>query len=172
MTYKYGASLVSEFRVIPLEAPERVELLPLEGPEGTSSGMASDREYIDLKLETAEARAEKRFAEINARLDRVLDGLAVSQSAITATKTDVATSRSEASAEARSTRVTIVITTIATGIALASLLLAVMTYGDALFGRGMNVRDVVTAAVKELAERQPAATTPSPAKAPATKSGQ
>ncbi|HEX4765684.1 MAG TPA: hypothetical protein VH414_05335, partial [Lichenihabitans sp.] len=40
------------------------------------------------------------------------------------------------------------------GFCVGGLLVAVVTYGDAIFSRGMSVRDVVHSAVEELATKQ------------------
>lgn len=108
--------------------------------------MATDREYVDLKLEASEARAETRFVELNGKLDRLIE-IAGS------TRADLDLVRTEVRNDYRSTRAAVVITGISIFLALSALLLAVMTYGDAIFSRGMSVRDVVNSAVKEQADR-------------------
>lgn len=128
--------------------------VPLEEP---TSSMADDREYVNLKLEAAEARTEARFAEMNGKLDRLIDSVSASREALREqiSMTQAAVSRAEADArsEYRSTRTTIIVTAFATGLALAALMVSVMTYGDAIFSRGMSVRDVVNAITKEQAEK-------------------
>jgi hypothetical protein len=49
---------------------------------------------------------------------------------------------------------TIVGVGLASAISISILLVALATYGDALFGRGMNVRDVVHAVITEQQEIQ------------------
>lgn len=128
--------------------------------EDITSAMASDREYVDLKLEAAEARNETRFMELNAKLDRIIEGGEAS-------RIELASARAEVRQDYRSTKSTVIVTTLATGIALSALILAIMTYGDAIFSRGMSVRDVVSAAVKEQAEKAQ----PSQPSTPSGKSG-
>jgi hypothetical protein len=49
---------------------------------------------------------------------------------------------------------TIVGTIVVAAIALGALFAALASYGDAIFGRGMSVRDVVQSVAKEQAELQ------------------
>jgi hypothetical protein len=55
---------------------------------------------------------------------------------------------------ARDTRLLTLATIVAAVIALGGLIVAMATYGDALFGRGMSVRDVVQTTIKETIEQQ------------------
>ncbi|WP_156648361.1 hypothetical protein [Methylobacterium sp. Leaf108] len=137
-----AAQLSAKLRLVPLKP----EALNTSNSDDRINKMASDREYVDLKLEAAEARGEARFVEINAKLDRLLESSEHS-------RVEIATARSEVRQDYRSTRNTVVVTTIATGLAISALILAIMTYGDAIFSRGMSVRDVVAAAAKEQAEK-------------------
>lgn len=108
--------------------------------------MASDREYVDLKLAAADARVDTKFAEINGRLDRLNDS-------IMALSGQVVEARN-ASASLRSTILTSVIATgVASVLALGALFVSMATYGDAIFSRGMSVRDLVNSVTKEQAER-------------------
>ncbi|WP_158020070.1 hypothetical protein [Methylorubrum extorquens] len=120
---------------------------------GTIGSMASDREYVDLKLEATEARTEARFVEMNGKLDRILDSFSTANANISDTKGELQALKNETRDEYRSTRSTIIITTISTAVALAALLMGIVTYGDAIFGRGMSVRDVVSSVVKEQADK-------------------
>nr|WP_129545695.1 hypothetical protein [Methylorubrum zatmanii] len=120
---------------------------------GATSSMASDREYVDLKLEATEARTEARFVEMNGKLDRILDSFSAANANISDAKSEVQALKNETRDAYRSTRSTIIITTISTAVALAALLMGVVTYGDAIFGRGMSVRDVVSSVVKEQADK-------------------
>ena len=93
------------------------------------------REEIDAKIATSEARTDTKFARLEGKLDLVLGQ---------------ATAAHEA---ARGLKTTIIATGLGTVLALAALLMAVVTYGDAIFSRGMSVRDVVKAVAQEQAER-------------------
>lgn len=115
--------------------------------------MASDREYVDLKLEAAEARTETRFVELSGKLDRIIESFDATNKSIQTAREESVKFRDEVKQEYKSTRSTIIITVLSTAIALAALLMAVVTYGDAIFGRGMSVRDVVSSVVKEQADK-------------------
>ncbi|MBB2963764.1 hypothetical protein [Methylobacterium sp. R2-1] len=117
------------------------------------SRMATDREYTDLKLEAAEARGEARFIELNGKLDRIIDSLSATANSLSTAREEARALRDEVRQDYRSTRTTIIVTVFSTAIALAALLMAIVTYGDAIFGRGMSVRDVVSSVVKEQAEK-------------------
>ncbi|WP_201829640.1 hypothetical protein [Microvirga zambiensis] len=140
-----GKQASGDWTVLPIEKPSPI----------VSNVMASDREYIDLKLEAAEARTEARFVELNGKFDRLFDNIA-------AMRSDFDANRFEVRADYKSTRTTIIVTVVGTGIALAALLVSVMTYGDAIFSRGIQIRDVVNSAVTEIeAKRAPQTVTPS-----------
>lgn len=115
--------------------------------------MASDREYVDLKLEAAEARSDARFLELSGKLDRVADSLAVIASQMSESRSEIREVRNDVRADNKSTRTTVLATALASVLALGALLVSMMTYGDAIFSRGMQVRDVVSATVKEQAEK-------------------
>lgn len=119
------------------------------------TSMASDREYVDLKLEASEARLDARFVELHGKLDRVIFEFENYNKNISEIRAEAQAQRGEVRSEYLSIKTTIVITGVATAIALAALLMAVITYGDAIFGRGMSVRDVVSAVIKEQSEKAP-----------------
>jgi hypothetical protein len=102
------------------------------------------REEIDAKIAAAEARTDTKFARLEGKLDLVL-------AEASAARQEASIARDNARQESRGTRATIIGTGLATVLALGALLMSVMTYGDAIFSRGMSVRDAVKAVVQEQA---------------------
>lgn len=103
-----------------------------------------EREQVQDLVALAEARSDTKLARLEGKLDLLL-------SETTATRREAEAARHEASG----TKTTIIVTGIATVVALAALLMAVITYGDAIFSRGMSVRDVVKAVAEEQRSKPP-----------------
>jgi hypothetical protein len=116
-----------------------------EPPESPEAPMPDpSREEIDAKIAAAEARTDTKFARLEGKLDLVL-------AEASAARQEASIARDNARQESRGTRATIIGTGLATVLALGALLMSVMTYGDAIFSRGMSVRDAVKAVVQEQA---------------------
>jgi hypothetical protein len=119
------------------------------------SPMPNSDELVDSKLEAAEARTDTKIARLEGKID-VLTATIVAK--IDSLKDNVTTSHQYN----RDTRLVVLSTFIVGFLALAGLFVALATYGDALFGRGMSVRDVVQAVIKEQQEIQKRDTTLQP----------
>lgn len=90
-----------------------------------------EREQVQDMIAVSEARTDTKFARLEGKLDLVLSEVAAARASASGTKT------------------TIIVTGLATVVALAALLLSVITYGDAIFSRGMSVRDLVRSVAEE-----------------------
>lgn len=101
------------------------------------------REEIDAKIAASEARGAIDIVRLEGKLEAFAATLSGKMDALQ-------TSIQNAAAYNRDTRSLI----IASAFALAALIVGMATYGDALFGRGMNVRDMVQAVVHEQQESQ------------------
>jgi hypothetical protein len=116
--------------------------------------MPGSDELTDAKTEAAEARTDTKFE----RLGGKIDGLATTiVGKIESLKDDVSNLKDDISKSDQynhDTRLVLISTFVVGFLALAGLLVAVVTYGDAIFGRGMNVRDVVHAVITEQQEIQ------------------
>ena len=138
-----GAESEAGFERVRTAAPE----LTLGVERAISSGMAE--ELMDAKIAAAEARTDAKLAGFQGNfnvLSLKLDGIAAS---IKDQKT-----------EATGNRNALMTTILTVGFALAGLLIAVVSYGDAIFSRGMSMRDLVHSTVEELAAK------PAPLKTP------
>lgn len=133
----------------PVEGQNPYSVRGLEEDGAAMSEMS--RGEIEARIGASEARTDTKFARLEGKLDLVLaEAVAVRAEAVEA--------RREARNEGRGTRTAVVVTGLATVLSLGALLMAVVTYGDAIFSRGMSVRDVVKAVVEE--QRQQAKPTP------------
>lgn len=99
-------------------------------------------DLTDAKLAAAEARTDTKIV----RLEGKIDTLAAT---ITGQFASLTRELDRTRDETRDSRLILMATIIGSALSLAVLFVALWTYGDALFGRGMNVRDVVQAVVKE-----------------------
>jgi hypothetical protein len=104
--------------------------------DASEAKMADDE--TDLKIRVASLETENKIARLEGVLNTAL-----------ATITGKLDGLSAQVSEQRRDRNVIVVAVIASAIALGGLIVGAVTYGDAIFGRGMNVRDVVQAVVKE-----------------------
>jgi hypothetical protein len=96
------------------------------------------REEIQAHIAASEARGETSLARLEGKLDT-----------ISATIVGKIGELSTQVGEHRRDRNLIIGTIVVAAIAVSGLVVSMATYGDALFGRGMNVRDVVQTVLKE-----------------------
>jgi hypothetical protein len=100
------------------------------------------REEIKDKLATAEAKTETRLSKLESQFAL---GVIELKGQIGLLGNDIAAVRRDK---------WVILGTIAAGVfGLAALIVALATYGDAMFGRGINVRDVVQTTIKETLEQ-------------------
>jgi hypothetical protein len=111
------------------------------------SPMPSSEELTDVKIAAAEARTDTKIERLGGRIE-VLTATIVTK--IDSLKDDV----SKSDQYNHDTRWVLISAIVVGIIALAGLLVALATYGDALFGRGMSVRDVAQTVIKEQQEIQ------------------
>lgn len=102
------------------------------------------REEIDAKLEAAEARTEARFAQLGgtidvrfSNLDNKIDRLADS---VVRLSSEIAESRHEVRGENRATRMSIIITVIASAIAVLGVMLAAQSNLLSAFQAGLAAK--------------------------------
>jgi hypothetical protein len=96
------------------------------------------REEINAVIKPSEAGTETKIARLEGKIDTLAAMLL---------------GRLDALDEYNRTTRWMLFATFLTGIfAIAALIVGMATYGDALFGRGMNVRDVVQSVIKEQQE--------------------
>jgi hypothetical protein len=113
------------------------------------SVMPNTDESTDLKIQASEARTETKIVRLEGKIDTLsstlagkLDSMAINVNAL---RSDI----SKSDQYNRDSRLLIMGTIVVAALALGGLVVAMATYGDALFGRGMSVRDVVQAVIKE-----------------------
>lgn len=111
------------------------------------SPMPGSDELTDAKIEAVDARTDTKITRLEGKID-VLTATIVGK--INSLKDDV----SKSDQYNHDTRWVLISTFVVGVFALAGLLVAIATYGDALFGRGMSVRDVVQTVIKEQQEIQ------------------
>jgi hypothetical protein len=105
------------------------------------------REEIKLQGDAIEARTDTKVVRLEGKLDTIA---ATITGKIDALSHELDRSRDET----RDSRLILMATIIGAALAIGGLIVTMALYGDALFGRGMNVRDVVQAVVKETQEQQ------------------
>jgi len=117
------------------------------------------KDELDAKLATAEARSDAKIARVEGKIDTAMATLGGKIETAVATlgiKVDGLSSNVEkARGDERNTRLILFATIIGSAIALGGLIVGMATYGDALFGRGMNVRDVIHAVIQEMPSPSP-----------------
>jgi hypothetical protein len=113
--------------------------------------MPGSDELTDAKIEAAEARTDTKIERLGGKIDTL--GI----------KLDTVNQKL---ADQTKDRNLIIGTIVVSAISIAILLIGLATYGDAIFGRGMNVRDVVHAVIQEQQEIQKRETTQPPAPPP------
>jgi hypothetical protein len=106
------------------------------------------REEHDAKLAAVAAQTDTKIARVEGKIETM--------TATIVGKLDTVDRRLAAHSQDRN----LIIGTIGLGVlAVIGAFIALATYGDALFGRGMNVRDVVQAVLKEQQVQRPEAFT-------------
>jgi hypothetical protein len=114
------------------------------------------REELKDKIALAEAHTDTKIERLGGELGGKIDVLITK---IDSLKDDV----SKSDQYNRNTKLAVISTIVGVGLAsaisISLLFIALATYGDALFGRGMNVRDVVHAVITEQQEIQKRETT-------------
>lgn len=108
----------------------------------TMSG-TPQREEIDVKVATVEARADTKFAQV---LREMRTGFATLDGKLVALNTRMAGLERVTAG----TKTTIILT----GIAIAGALVAILAYGQAWFGLGLANRDTIKAVVTEVIQQQ------------------
>ncbi|MGY4351249.1 hypothetical protein ACVWXM_007742 [Bradyrhizobium sp. GM7.3] len=108
--------------------------------------MAAADDLVNAKIEAAEARTDTKVTRLEGKIENLGTLLAGKLDSL---KEDV----HHADSYARDTRLIVVSTIVAATIAIGGIIVAMATYGDALFGRGMNVRDVIQTTIKETIEQ-------------------
>ena len=131
------------------------------------------REEIDAKIDALDAKTQTKIARLEGKIDTAVEKISgqinMLQAVLSGQNTALQTSINEADKYNRDTRWIFVGLVVTCMLALAALIVGMATYGDALFGRGMNVRDVVLSISKELAQQQKGA--PAPVASPPPASG-
>jgi hypothetical protein len=128
--------------------------------------MPGSDELTDKKIELVEAHTDTKIERLGGKLGGKIDVLITK---IDSLKDDV----SKSDQYNRDTKLVLISMIVGVGLAsvisISILLVALATYGDALFGRGMNVRDVVHAVITEQQEIQNRDTTQPPSLPPNAK---
>ena len=114
---------------------------------GRVTPMANSDDLNNAKLAAVEARTDTKIARMEGRIDTAFASLAGKLDTINVRLADQTKDRN-----------LVIGTIVVSAISIAVLLIGLATYGDALFGRGMNVRDVVQSVVKEQQILHPSAT--------------
>jgi hypothetical protein len=115
--------------------------------------MPTEGELTDAKIAASEARGETNIARLEGKIDTL--------TATIVGKLDAVSEKMSADHEYnRTTRWVMV----GLAVAICALIVGMATYGDALFGRGMNVRDLVNAVVKEQQDAAKKLELPKPSK--------
>ncbi len=139
----------------PVEYSAQINAPNVEAEKGETV-MATEGELRAAELAAAEARTDTKIARLEGKIDTLAATVIARFDALSH---EVDRGRSET----RDSRLILFAAIIGAAIALGAVIVGMATYGDALFGRGMNVRDVVQAVVKEqqqAQERAPQAPTP------------
>jgi hypothetical protein len=89
-----------------------------------------------------EGKIDLMGADLSAKIGAVL-------AVVSETKAQLAADKSERTAHLNNNRNAIVTTVFGVGVGIVALLIAVMTYGDSIFSRGMSVREIVKALASE-----------------------
>lgn len=112
---------------------------------GVDMAPPNDNDLVDAKIAASEARSETKLARLEGKIDTAVATLLGELHGL---RDDVR----QTDQYSRGTRSVIFVTIVTATIALGGLIVAMATYGDALFGRGMNVRDVIQSTVKDTIE--------------------
>jgi hypothetical protein len=121
------------------DATQQKNILDRQGP----SMSEPTREEMQSQIALAEARTDTKIVRLEGRLEAM--------QATLSGKIDAVSEKISADHEYnRSTRWVIV----GLAFALAALMVTMATYGDALFGRGMDVQNVIQSTIKETLAQQ------------------
>lgn len=112
------------------------------------------REEIDGKLEASEARTDTKFAKLEGKLDTLIATISGKFDNLNAEIASLRGDIGKSHAYNQSTRWILVSMIVASAFAIAGLGISLATYGDALFSRGMSVRDVVRSVIVEQQDQQ------------------
>jgi len=104
--------------------------------------MARSDDLTDAKLATVSAETDTKIARLEGKIDTLA---AVLSGKMDALREDI----SNSDKYNRDSRLMIMGSLIAGVIALGALFVAVATYGDAVFSRGMSVREVIQNTIKD-----------------------
>lgn len=125
--------------------------LPLTGSllnesvkEEVMADQTRDDELLKARLGTVAAETDTKIARIEGKLDTI--------AAMLGSKLDTV---NEKLADQTRDRNLIIGTIVLAALAVIGAFIGLASYGDALFGRGMDVRDVVQAVLKEQQQIQP-----------------
>jgi hypothetical protein len=115
-------------------------------PVSTGADM-TDRthEEVSAKIAAAEARTDTKIVRLEGKLDTV--------TATIVGKLDAVNDKISADHEYNRTTRWVIVSLVA---ALALLIVGMATYGDAMFGRGLDVRDLIQTTIKETLAQQAA----------------
>lgn len=109
--------------------------------------MATEGDLTTEKIAASEARSDTKVVRLEGKIDTAVATLLGEMRAI---RDDVR----QADQYNRDSRLVILGAIIASVLALGGLAVGLATYGDALFGRGMNVRDVIQTTIKDFQDTQ------------------
>ena len=143
-----GNAAILQFRAMnqnvraDLNTPLSTENFLRKQTTGKSPMAELTREEIDAKIDKSNAQTETKIVRLEGKIDTLS---AVLVGKIDSLKEDI----QKTDNYNRDSRLIIVASIFAAVIALGGLFVAMMTFGDALFGRGMNVRDVIETTVKD-----------------------
>jgi hypothetical protein len=110
--------------------------------------MPTEGELRAAEIAAAEARTDTKVARIEGKIDTAVATLI---GEIRAIRDDVR----QADQYARDSRLFILGAIVAATLALGALVVSMATYGDALFGRGMNVRDLIQSTIRDYESQHP-----------------
>jgi hypothetical protein len=149
LAYSQGAnsslsSAVSEANSAP--TVQYVTNVPNLSERAVGEIMAASDGLTDAKLAKASAETDTKIARMEGKMDTL-------SATILAELRGVRDDVRVADQYNRGTRWALIGVMVTTAFALAALGIGLVTYGDAIFSRGMNVRDVVQSAVKDVYEQ-------------------
>ncbi len=107
---------------------------------------------LDAKLAAAEARTETRIARMEGKFDTFAASI---NARLDSLAREISEGRRDAKQDTRDARQATFTTIVASAFAVAGLIVAMAIYGDALFGRGMDVHKVVQDTVQEIQSKVP-----------------
>jgi hypothetical protein len=120
--------------------------IPTQGAESAESvKMPLSDDLADVKLKLVAAEADVKLARFEGKLDTLGATMIAKMDALQ-------NDQHRSDTYNRDTRLITIATIVASALALAALMWIMATYGDAMFGRGMNVRDLATTIAKEQIE--------------------